>query len=183
MGKYLIYLLLFFGCTNSQNFQEDTNSRVDISTAKTSESPRHAMALRSALNTADSIILAGHYSPNEPIKDERTGKYLPSFEVIVNGKLNESIVQERKKLDRKEIKELGDILFSPTVADSIAAICFQPRNGIFIYNSGKLSYIDVCFDCHGFAISRDLESSVIFDNTKYERLLQFYRKQGFKYML
>jgi hypothetical protein len=101
----------------------------------------------------------------------------------VNGKLNNPIVQERKKLNGKEIKELCDILLAPAVADTIAAVCFQPRNGIFVYKSEKLSFIDVCFDCHGVAVSRDLSSIVSFDDTKYQKLLLFYKLQGFKYML
>ena len=183
MAKYLLYVMFIWGCANSSPIKNSGSTPTDTLTNKISKSSFDSVAVRNNLNSADSVILASHFSPNEPIKDERTGKYLPHFEVIEDGKLNESIVQERKKLGREEANELGNILCLAAVPDTIATMCFQPRNGIFVYNSGNLLYIDICFDCHGVAASSNWGSDFIFDSNKYERLLQFYKKHGFKYML
>ncbi len=178
----MLCILLIWSCSNSPGVEKAT-IRQQGTMASNLKSPADSIAVRKILNAADSVILASHHSPNQPIKDEKTGKYLPHFKLIENGSLNESIVQERKKLNKKEIQELGGILFSPAVADSIALPCFQPRNGVFAYYSGKLSYIDICFDCYGAAGSPDWGPYIIFDTAKYKKLLLFYEKHGFKYML
>lgn len=183
MTRYLIHLLFIVGCSNSSSNKAGVYNQTDTVTDRISESSYDTAGLRHYLNSADSVVLASHYSPNEPIKNERTGKYLPSFKVIENGKLNESIVQERKKLGREEIEELGDILSLIAVPDTVSATCFQPRHGIFVYKSGSLLFMDICFDCHAVATSHNWGSDILFDSNKYETLLAFYKNQRFKYML
>lgn len=183
MAKYLMFILILCSCSDSSSVKVSSVHHRDSTQERTLQPLNKPKSLQEILNGADSVVIASHYSPNEPIEDKRTGKLLPRFEVVADGKLNEAIIQERKKLNRKDIEELGSILAAPAIEDSIAALCFQPRNGIFAYKTGKLSYLDVCFDCHGFAASEDFGSAVIIDNPKYKKLLQFYKKHGFKYML
>jgi hypothetical protein len=182
MARYLIYILLIWGCSDSSQSEQNGSGDADSLIEKASQVSIDTAAIQSVLKNADSVILASHFSPNEPIKDERTGKYFPHFEVIEDGKLNEAIVQERKRLTRREVVDLADILCSTATPDTLAAMCFQPRNGIFVYSTNTLHYIDVCFDCYGVAISRSWGSNILFDENKYKRLLSFYKTHGFKYM-
>jgi hypothetical protein len=183
MAKYLILILIICGCSNTSTVKISTVSQGDSIQKRTVQQLNESRSLQEILNTADSIIIASHYSPYEPIRDEKTSKYLPPFEVVTNGKLNESIVQEHKKLNRKDIHELSTILADSAIGSNHASLCFQPRHGIFAYKAGKLSYLDVCFECRGFDASQDIGSKIVIDDRKYEKLLQFYKKRGFHYML
>jgi len=183
MAKYLMFILILCSCSDSSSIKVSSVHQRDSSQERMQHPVTKPNSLQDILTGADSVVIASHYSPNEPIEDKRTGKLLPRFEVVEDDKLNEAIVQERKKLNRKDIKELESILTTAAIADSIAAMCFQPRNGVFVYKGDRLSYLDVCFDCHGYAASEDIGSVVTMNHPKYKKLLQFFRKHGFRYML
>ncbi len=139
--------------------------------------------LSNSLKNADSIIVASHKLTNYPQRDKQTGKTLPPPELIMNGRANDAIIHEWKRLTKEHILKLDSILTATAVASEISTACFQPRHVLFIYRKGKLSYLDFCFDCYGYSASGDLKSDLIFDDSKWDRLREFYKGQGFKYEL
>lgn len=184
MNKLIVLILLTWSCSNPS-----TSKKIAANNNPGTLPQNKLLFLLDSINsrkhlyTADSVILASHYPPDEPILDERTDKLKPALELVNDGKLNPAIVKERKKLRAEEAEELGDILFSHAGQSNSMADCFVPRNGIFVYHSGKLTYIDVCFECHRFSVSPGWGSGVIFDSNKYARLMRYYERHGFTYML
>jgi hypothetical protein len=181
MKKYLAGIFLFNAC--SQAGDSDRPVSAD-SVSVTSPKPIvQYEKLKETLFLADSVILLSHHSPNMPVINAATGKYYPkSIPFIENGRINYLMsVQERKQLNKSQIKELADILTLPAVDDSIRAMCFQPRNAVVLFKNEQMSCFDFCFDCFGVGSYGDFGSELIMNGEKYNKLYAFFKKHGFKY--
>lgn len=181
MTRYLAFIIVFSSCVgntvSNHPVQKDSILTTDDKPAVSYD------RLKECLLSADSVVLLSHHSPNMPIKDPKTGKYYPhSIPFIENGKINYAMsVQERKQLNKNDMKELADILILPAVDDSVASTCFQPRNAVVAFKNGRMSCFDFCFDCYGFSEYGDFVFDLIMNPEKYKRLYAFYKKHGFKY--
>jgi hypothetical protein len=166
---------------------ETSNNKVEISkNVKTTLNPETNVSysiLSNNLMDADSVIIVSHESTNYPGEDKKTGKTLPAPKLIMNGMPNDSIIHERKRLDKKHISTLDRILTAPAVKPEIVTSCFQPRHAVFIYKKGNLSYMDFCFECHDYSISSDLTTEIILDEPKWDKLNKFVKGLGLKYEL
>jgi hypothetical protein len=188
MIRYITILILLAGCTNNKSVQikNDTELSKGDSILTNNSNPvvRYDLLKQDALN-ADSVILFSHHSPNMPIKNSTTGEYYKkSIPFIEHDTINyKTSVQERKKLNKKEIEELITILILPAVDDSIRTLCFQPRNAVVVFKTNKISCFDFCFDCYGLATYGNFRSDLIMNSDKYHKLLTLYKKYNFKYEL
>lgn len=190
MLKHILIVVLFCGCKNTPA-HKNHNSKIDSTPDNSIELPPQSNSqmivnydhLKEYLITSDSVILFSHHSPNEPIKNTKTGEYhKKSIPFIEAGKINYAAsVQEQKKMNNKQINELIDILILPVTDDGIAMACFQPRNAIVAFKKGQIAYFDFCFDCYDFLQEGDWGSGLVMNSEKYKKLFLFYKRLGFKY--
>jgi len=102
----------------------------------------------------------------------------------MRNKINKKILREQIVLTENDIDTLTQILLMPTNdSDVIYARCYYPHHAILIISKGKISYIDLCFHCFSLSTSEDLKLIEGYDEPKWEALLSFYKKLGFKYQM
>ncbi|WP_018341434.1 hypothetical protein [Cytophaga aurantiaca] len=136
------------------------------------------------IKAADTVLLISHKATAGEYYKDSTGKISPPPELIIANKLNGSIVIESKVLAGVERQTLSRILTQPLQSKNTAmANCFIPHHAILLIKDGKISYIDVCFRCHRFKESKDLENIEDFDNHKWNELKSFFVELGFEYEL
>lgn len=136
------------------------------------------------MKTADTVLLISHKATAGVLYKDSTGKVSSPPELLIGGKLNDSIVTERKVLTSVEIQTLSRILTQPLQSKNIyVAKCFIPHHSVILIKGGIISYIDICFTCNGYIWSKDLQSLGSFDNYKWRALESFFLKQGFTYEL
>jgi hypothetical protein len=115
--------------------------------------------VRSILTNADSVIIASHQSlfvPEKPIgTPAEKGK-----EIVVKGKPNYSIILKSCKLDHKSVDSLAFILTREADGNINQMACFDPHHTIYIFKKEALSFIDICFGCHRFSMSKDFKFGV-----------------------
>jgi hypothetical protein len=132
--------------------------------------------LKTLMLTSDSIFLVSHESTTGIILvNERTGKKVPLPKLIVNGRLNKSIIHETRIIKDSSIESLINILTRP-FQDSIIEIgkCFMPHHAVIIFKKGKISFIDMCFTCKGIETSKDIKLTISdFDDRKWNELMHF----------
>lgn len=191
MLKYLAILLFAGACVDQPHPVppiENKKGSVDIAdTVVTNPGrgivPTNYPALVTYLRSADSIVIVSHDSPNMSLRDKKTGKYRQPPNLIVNGQVSDSAVHERKRLSRKSILELSQILTTPAVDDVMRSTCFQPRHAVVVYKNKRLAYLDICFDCYGLNSVGDMGSAIVFNQLKYRNMYRFFWKQGIRYNL
>lgn len=185
MKWHLFLLFLLAACQGREEAMSPEDASIKTAPDPVVDSPRVNVTHTdtSILFLADSVLITSHHSPNYPRRDSVTGKQLPRFEIIENGKINYDVVVEKKKLKQSDVKKLSSILFRPATKREIVTACFQPRHAVFVFKHGKISSLDICFDCGGAACTNDFHNDLIFDNNKYAALQMFFKKQGFKYEL
>jgi hypothetical protein len=59
----------------------------------------------------------------------------------------------------------------------------MPHHAVFLIKNGNTSYVDICFGCHRFETSKDMQRLYAFDNRKWIELEEFFMKLGFRYQL
>lgn len=142
------------------------------------------MALKTKLLTADSVVIVSH---EHSLKIEAVdGKsYSPWQPLVKNGKPNPKVIHERKRLEDTAVQRLGEILMQTLKNSKIEmARCFMPHHAVFLFSKGKLSFIDICFDCFRLAASRNIRiSESDFDYQKWNNLYTFFVQSGLKYQL
>ena len=140
--------------------------------------------LSKKMKAADTVLVISHVATTGVMNEDETGKFISPPELIIGDKLNDSIVIERSIITGAQLDVLIRILTQPLQSKNIyVAKRFIPHHAIILIKNGKVSYIDICFACHGYVWSKDLESLGSFDNYKWNALESFFLKQGFKYKL
>lgn len=185
MIKWLFAVVLIAGCKTKQGLpQTEVKDSTVVEHLFPVPPADTAITNKNILMEADSVVIASHPSPNEPLKDEKSGKWLPPFDITKNGKINTDVIVERKKISLQSRRSLTSILFQPAVQAETGKLCFQPRHAIFIFRNEEIFYLDICFDCGGVArFGRPFGSDLSFDEKKYTALRKFFRAQGLSYML
>jgi hypothetical protein len=108
-------------------------------------------SLKTKLLTADSAIIISYESPADSIQ---------GLEYLLNKKdFFTSIVKKKHFLTKTQLDTLSNIL---TRGDRIlgrktTTKYFKPRQGILIYRSNLISYIDICFSCKRIETSKDIQ--------------------------
>ncbi len=148
-------------------------------------SQRGELLLKARLKAADTVLLISHKTTEGvTVVDDKTGKVLPTEKLIINDRPNKKIIQEQRIISAKEIDSLSEILAMPNKSSKIEmAMCYIPHHSILIIKNGKTSFIDICFTCQRFNVSKDLRKLNEFDNFKWTQLRNFFTDLGFKYEL
>ncbi|GAA4504729.1 hypothetical protein GCM10023172_31470 [Hymenobacter ginsengisoli] len=136
------------------------------------------------INAADTVILASHKGTAGDVEVDAHDNELPFPKLIIAGKPNYKILIEHQTITGAQRTVLGQILARPFQdAASVTAHCFSPHHAVFIIKNGRTSYLDICFDCHGYTSSKDLARLGDFDTRKWIELKQYFKKLGFRYEL
>jgi hypothetical protein len=102
-------------------------------------------------------------------------------QLLLNGRLNPSLINTQKPLPRPYLDSLAMILTAIIEFDHVdPPLCFDPHNAIVWSKDGKLSYIDLCFHCHMYSASSDLTQlrGKNFGARKWAALEKFFTQQG-----
>jgi hypothetical protein len=129
---------------------------------------------------ADSVLLISHASTSLKPRYEMSPT---QYRLILNGKVNQNIIIERKIIKGKSLQYLSKLLNASFKDNSIEkGRCFNPRNTIFIFKGKKISFIDICFECREIESSKDIKiPENDFDNATWEKLEHFFKENGFVY--
>lgn len=167
----LIILVWFIASCNQQNTSVTIDSYKEIN-----------LRLKAIIRASDSVVLISHLGP-ETLRI-RDSVHKVDHKLVVDGKLNKTIIMERKSLSGNEIDELISILLKPTNADSVELLkCSNPEHAILIFKEDKLSYLNLDFSfCSGLGTSSDLSELKGYQKSKYKVLEEFFIKKGFNYI-
>lgn len=141
--------------------------------------------IKEVLLNADSVIFVSHeITAGILIQDEKTGKRKPPPRLIVNNKINQSIIHEKLRLKGNDLDSLISILARP-FHDTIISVgnCYMPHHTILVMKKSKISFIEICFGCRNYETSKDLNFFEAFDKRKWEELENFLINHNFKYAL
>src|SRR5439155_11703121 len=101
----------------------------------------------------------------------------PTF--LLKGNINPKIILSKKLLLDKQslidMLHIKDGKYKHTPAN-----CDEPRNSILIYAKGKLSYIDICFQCQRIHTSGDLKDLVFFDQPRFAKVEALFKSFNLK---
>ncbi len=166
-----LYLQFFSGIT----FGQDRKSNVD-----------------SLLKIADSVVITRHISLRIPYKygtyDRATKTKHPDtaeivMYVVIDGRLNDSLITTKKGLSKNSIKQLGAIFTKISrIEDYDHLFCyFDPHHTIAIYKNGKMEYMDLCLKCQQVVHSKNvyLGEFGTFSVSQWQNLKLFFIKLGF----
>lgn len=133
------------------------------------------------LVTADSVQIASH---EDLLWVEETPPYRSGYhKLIVDNKVNDTIIKERANLNKVAVKELFDALvFASSDEDLHQISCFTPHHALFIYKGSDLFYLDICFQCYGAAASSPVKD-ILIRNESYQEVAGFFRKHKILYKL
>ena len=139
--------------------------------------------LQHLLLNADSVLIVSHEDTASIIESSDGTVSMDSL--LLNGKLNTSIIKEQAVLDKKKLTRLSRLLTAKmTRFLEQSAGCFMPHHSIVLIKKGKYSYIEICFQCHRLRTSPDID---FFENDlndrKRNKLKQFFLDNHFKYEL
>jgi hypothetical protein len=160
----MIWLLgLIFGCTAFAQGQKEKAELYDM------------------LVTADSVQIASH---KDLLWVEETPPYGSGWhKLIVDNKVNDTIIKERANLNNVAVKELFDVLaFASPDEELYQPYCFNPHHVIFIYKGNDLFYLDICLQCYGAAASSPVKD-ILITNKSYKAVAGFFRKHKILYKL
>ncbi|QIL39757.1 hypothetical protein G7074_11065 [Pedobacter sp. HDW13] len=130
---------------------------------------------------ADSVIIVSHtLTYTQKISED---DYSPRL--IENGKLNQKIIKQTLKLDKKDIDLLASILIMPLkIGETFeSGRCFMPHHGILIYKQDKCSFFDICFDCKHFVTSNDIKLSDSLRIITWQKLKAFFKSRKLDYQI
>ena len=132
---------------------------------------------------SDSIVIVSHEATDGvPIVEDSAGERIKPPQLLFSGKLNDTIIKERKRLDPLFSNRLVKILSRPFEDKTIIeGSCFNPHHAILFYNKGNISYIDLCFGCHVFVTTKNLDFIDSFDKKKWRQLEDFFKGLGVTY--
>ncbi|MES2811612.1 MAG: hypothetical protein V4670_04005 [Bacteroidota bacterium] len=131
------------------------------------------------LQQADSLQITSHSSLSLVYFDGT-----PSPTILVDGVPNYKIIKEIKTLSKTSVKELGALfLFHKNLKGGKDTKCFEPHHSILIFKNGNCSYIDICFHCQNYKISKDLNVARDFLNRDedWKKLEIFFRSKNIHY--
>jgi hypothetical protein len=184
--KYFIFIFLHFylftGCISSINPPDNPGgNNTDSSKATNTGFP----FLRTLMQQADSVLLTSHIGleANE-LLGKKAGNPKVLLPLLVKNKINQEIIIESKIIKEKTLDSLVNILTKKQTPYSGPAKCgFDPHQTIFIIYQGKISYIDLCFTCLSFSVSKDLKELNEIGDAEWQELKKYFRLQGFRYRI
>jgi hypothetical protein len=158
-----ILLLLIALCTKAQTYPDTGNLAIQF-------------------RTADSIVLISHKSLHYNVRDIKDPRQIWRH-TVENGKINAALVLEKKKLDLQQSDDLLKTLLEPyleKIPIDKAMCSFNPHHTIVLYHEGKISWIDICFDCDQYFRAGDLKFSIPVFREKWKRLSSLFFQYGIR---
>jgi len=132
---------------------------------------------------ADTILLVSHkVNAGITVTDEKTYKEIPLPALMVNGRPNKEIILEEQVIKDQDIDALLQILTQAGIATS-KGTCFIPRQSIFLFKNGQISFIDISFSCHAYNTSTDLKDIGALGESEWKELEDYFIKHGLTYNL
>ncbi|KIA95317.1 hypothetical protein OC25_05535 [Pedobacter kyungheensis] len=164
MIKIFLTLTVFFFCITPVAFAQKSKNKV-----------------YQTFMAADSVVIVSHTLTYTPIQND--GDYSPRL--IENGRLNEKIIKQRLKLDKKDIDLLAStLIMSLKLGETFErGMCFMPHHGILIYKQNKCSFFDICFDCKHFVTSADIKLSDNLRIITWQKLKAFFKSRKLDYQI
>src|SRR5205814_1565542 len=107
---------------------------------------------------ADTILLVSHKAnAGITVVDDKTYKEISLPRLLVDGRPNKAVIIEEQVVKGKDIDALLQILTKPGTGASNASnsTCFIPRQSIFLFKDGQVSFIDISFRCRTYNTSAD----------------------------
>jgi hypothetical protein len=136
------------------------------------------------LKNADTVLLVSHEVTAGILLVDSAGNRIPLPKLLVGGRPNYSIVKEQQVLSGAQLDTFIKIFARPFQSRTIEmAKCYMPHHAVFLIKNGNTSYVDICFGCHRFETSKDMQRLYAFDNRKWIELEEFFMKLGFRYQL
>ena len=130
----------------------------------------------SVIIKADSIFLISHKVSKEyqGVSDDKSEK-APTL--LLYDDINPNILISKILFTDK--KYLSDLLHvKDGIYKHVSATCDYPQNSILIYTNGKLSYIDICFQCQRIHTSEDLKNIVVFDQKRFRKVEALFKSNN-----
>jgi hypothetical protein len=123
----------------------------------------------SFIRESDSVILVFHENSNS----------VSGETILVDGKLNKSIIKRTVTLSATEKERLGKILARRPKGLSESATCFDPHHTIAIYRLGRCYPVELCFGCRNTRQPSKIKLSYYdFDDRKWEELSKFFSNRN-----
>lgn len=138
------------------------------------------------LNQADSIQIISHVALSKYIEHMSGEIVYGQYELLLKGKPNSDLIKEQITLDTKARNELTRFLSnSKKITGGIDIKCFEPRHAILIFKNSTCHFIDICFECKTFSVSKNLTvvPDFLMSENDWEWLEIFFRTQGIQYLL
>jgi hypothetical protein len=139
------------------------------------------VSLPMILQQADSLQIISHSSLSVINLDGT-----PSPTILVDGVPNYKIIKEVITLSKTSGKQLVNLfLFHKNLKVTKDTKCFEPHHSILIFKNGYCSYIDICFHCRNYEISKNLNITTNFLNTDedWKKLEDFFRNKNIHYKM
>jgi len=164
MIKIFLTLTVFFFCIIPTTYSQKSKNKV-----------YHTFM------AADSVVIVSHTLTYTPVHND--GDYSPRL--IENGKLNQKIIKQRLKLNKKDIDLLARTLITPLKLGETfeRGKCFMPHHGILIYKQDKCSFFDICFGCKHFVTSDDIKLSDSLRIITWQKLKAFFKSRKLDYQI
>ncbi len=144
---------------------------------------RKSQYLEKIILSADTVLIISHDNTGIIMRDDETGRDITP-KLVMNGKLNYGIMNEKKVLNDSLRKQLSKVLLLKNQSSKIVMNkCYMPQHAILIIKDSRLSYIDICFGCLKYEVSDDLSFfDIPFDINKWNELYQFFIQNGMEAM-
>ena len=172
--KLEIILLSFIAFAACKNNKSKNQAAVQKSASSLVDSIR---IIKDKFFNADTILLTGHLGRVDSGDNSR----VTNPAVIINGKLNDSIIKTRYIVKKGEIDSMLSNMLD-TSSEYVPKKCgFNPHHAIILIKGKSLSYINICFDCQEFETSEDLKWLNKFDFNNWKNLEAFYVNRKVRY--
>ncbi|TCJ16203.1 hypothetical protein EPD60_07600 [Flaviaesturariibacter flavus] len=143
-------------------------------------------SLESMILQADRVLLISHDDVFVGVRKEavpgehNNSKPLPAL--VVNGRLNRSVVKQQKALPKSALEGLIEAFKLPREGYRYTpAKCFEPHHSLVLLRNGQASYVDLCFQCRQLSASQDLSGEELLFS--WEKVAAYFRKHGLTYRL
>jgi hypothetical protein len=145
--------------------------------------PAHAQdwktALKKILRSCDSVKIVSHKTTSairitEQDRDQQ--------DLIRRGRLNESIINMMRLVDRRSIDSISEILTRTNRDKQVEIIkSFTPHHGIIIYEKGFISFLDIDFLARQIHTSEEVHIEENLSSSSWKDLEKMFKGRKFDF--
>jgi hypothetical protein len=143
----------------------------------------YLQSLKLKIINADSVLLVSHETiPEVAATNPKTLKPYPLPKLLIKGKPNKTIIKQQVSLNKSQVIRLANLLSNPNDSVRYDGLGFESRHAIFVFESGIISYLDICFACRHLEHSKNIQiEDGDFTNAKWNELIVFFKEQGINF--